>query len=1141
MAMSNRDLVGKGLDYLREGLFDLVDPILTEEFGTADWDEAWAKEDARKHGTAVRKTSKNDVAIQLRAITERGRAFNAELSRPQQAYASELRETRNQWAHGESFSSDDAVRALDTMERLLRAADAADSADDVRSLRQQLQQRVVSEQQRNQRRHPPTAARVSDLPAWRELIRPHEDVARGDFNASEFAADLHRVAHGSGAGVEYADPVEFFRRTYPTDGLTELLTTALKRLSGDPNAAPVINLQTNFGGGKTHSMLALYHLLSRTPSADLPQAFQEIVTGVLGPAANVDGEDKLARLNVRRVALVGTQMQPGSVSCKPDGTEVRTMWGELAWQLGGREAYEIVADADRTATNPGEALTQLLQRYSPALILIDEWVAYARQLLSPRGGAELPAGSFETQFSFAQTLTEAAAAVPGVFLVISVPASDDGRAQPGQDEEVGGENGQAALANLLNVVNRKASQWRPSSAQESFEIVRQRLFQDPDPDATLRIGNVIREFITLYRKNPERFPGEASDPSSGYERRMRATYPLHPELLDRLHNDWSALPHFQNTRGMLRLMSTIVHRLWIDQDSSPLIMPGTLPLADSMVAADLTAYLPSGWKPILEADVDGESSTAWEIDASKPQLGQHATTRRLARSVFFDSAPRSGSDRKGADQAIVWLGSAVPKDNLGNFGAAIEELERRSHHFYSDMGQYWFGTQPSVTKRANDYAERLRQETETVWQFVTDELKRTLRTRHLPFAAVHVAPVDGAEVPDTDDLRLVVVPPHHATGPREGHGSPAYEYARDVVETAGRSQRTYRNRLVFLAADRTELGTLEGAVRDLLAWRKVDEEKDDLDLTNQQLKQITSRITQLKDVVADRIERTWAWVLYPSQDTASEKWSIEASKVNAPGDSITSRCAAKLDREGQLADQLNPGVLGQLMHEDLRQAWMAQNHRTVKEIWEWFAQYPYLPRLTGRHVLEHAIEDAPHVPMASYEAFAIAERWDQEKGRYLGLVVPPAPGEHIVVSESTLLVHMDVAQRQEEKDRTQVPPELVHGLNGGNADGHEGVAESREGDAEEAGDGKSGDGAVPPVPQVRQTQMGASIVLPADRPVPPMGDLSQEVLANLLAAGADVHVTVEIQASLPEGFSEQTVRTVRENLNALGASSATFW
>lgn len=377
MAMNNRDWVGKAFDLLFEGRLEVVDEVMTQAYKTPDWPAAWAKEDAQRRGGPLRPLAKRDVQVQLRVITEQGYHFKDVLSRAQQGFVSELRETRNLWAHNEPFSSDDASRALDTIERLLHAVGVVDSAEDVRNLRVDLQRTVVEDQPRRQvKRTKVSLEPGSGLRPWREVIRPHDDVARGAFTASDFAADLHLVHTGQATSPEYGDPVEFFTRTYLTEGLRDLLSRAVRRLNGEAGASPVVNLQANFGGGETRSMLVLYHLFSGTPSKDFPQELQELV------AAN--GNLDLSALDVRRVALVGTYLKAGSPIIKDDGTEVRTLWGELAWQLGGREAYDLIAEGDRTGMNPGEALCTLIARYSPALILIDEWVAYARQLVADR-------------------------------------------------------------------------------------------------------------------------------------------------------------------------------------------------------------------------------------------------------------------------------------------------------------------------------------------------------------------------------------------------------------------------------------------------------------------------------------------------------------------------------------------------------------------------------------------------------------------------------------------------------------------------------------------------------------------------------------------------------------------------------------
>ena len=696
MALSNRDRVGRALEVMAGGLEPFVDRHMAAALPSGrDWLQVMTDR-ARRDGrpaTMVR----SDPRLLLQVIGEHGRAFRDSLSKTELAFAQEIREAGHKWAHNDAFSDPDTSRVLDTIVRLLRAAGAVTEASEVDKLLFDHQRAAFEKETRRAVRQSAALPTVEGmgLKPWREVIMPHPDVRTGRFNASQFAANLYRVAHKEDTG-EYGDPVEFFQRTYLTEGLRDLISRAVRRVSGDENAAPVINLQTNFGGGKTHSMLALYHLFSGRPLTVYPQDLQELL----------EGHD-LAALgrHIRRVTLVGNHISPSEGITKPNGTRVNTLWGELAWQLGGKTAYDSIAEADRTATNPGAALTELIAAYSPCVILIDEWVAYARELF--RG--DLPAGSFDTQFTFAQLLTESAASVSGALVVVSIPASDI---------EVGGTHGQEALTRLQNIVRRVADQWRPASAQESFEIVRRRLFEDASGAARTDIAAVARRFTQFYAENRREFPSHVAE--AGYERRIIDCYPLHPELFDRLYDDWSTLERFQRTRGVLRLMSTVIYALWHANDAYPLIMPATIPLSEPRVFDDLTQYLEDSWKSIIDSDVNGPSALPARIDHDRPVFGQRALTRRLARTIFLGSAATLRSAHKGIGQHRIWLGTAVPGDSIGHFASSLHMLADQATYLYSDGTRYWYDTQPSVARAAKDEADRLRERPEEVWAEIVE-------------------------------------------------------------------------------------------------------------------------------------------------------------------------------------------------------------------------------------------------------------------------------------------------------------------------------------------------------------------------------------------------------------------------------------
>ncbi len=342
--------------------------------------------------------------------------------------------------------------------------------------------------------------------------------------------------------------------------------------------------------------------------------------------------------------LVGNKISPGNPVTKPDGTVVRTLWGELAYQLGAK-AFARVAKDDEKATSPGDVLRELFVEYGPCLALIDEWVAYARQL---HDQSDLPAGGFETQFTFAQALTESAKLAKNSLLVVSLPASDTAGSPHTQveDVEVGGIRGREALDRLRNVVGRVESSWRPATAEEGFEIVRRRLFEPIAGELFKRRDLTARGFADLYREKAAEFPPECR--SGDYEKRIQAAYPIHPEIFDRLYSDWSTLVKFQRTRGVLRLMAAVIHSLWEKGVRSPLILPSTIPIDDPRVQFELTRYLSDNRAPIIEKDVDGprRCNLGPTRSASTPELRMTVTSLRQSGVVDLHFQPRGNAEAR---------------------------------------------------------------------------------------------------------------------------------------------------------------------------------------------------------------------------------------------------------------------------------------------------------------------------------------------------------------------------------------------------------------------------------------------------------------------------------------------------------------
>ena len=1098
MATTNHDRIGKAMALLRDGLAPFVQREITAKVksGTVRMDAI--RRFAENPQLADKPIDDWDVAALLKLMWDTWNdVFRDTLGFTERSLVSELRDWRNKWAHQERFVSDDADRALDSAERLLTAI-AATQANEVARIKRELRRLVFDEQVRGERRRTAGAlvetSSAGSVKPWREVATPHADVASGQYQQAEFAADLWQVHVGESA-AEYGNPREFFRRTFLTESLKELLEVAVRRLDGR-GGDPVVDLRTTFGGGKTHSMLALYHLFSGTPPQELAG-----IEDVLAKA----GTDAVG--TPKRVVLVGTKISPGSPSRKHDGTEVRTLWGELAWQLGGAEAFALVRQDDERATNPGEALHTLLNRYGPCLILIDEWVAYARQL---HDEGDLPGGSFETQFTFAQTLTEAVDASQNCFLVVSLPASDKGdeRSQ-GEDVEVGGIRGRAALQRLDNVLNRNALNWKPASAEEGFEIVRRRLFEPlAGADAYKQRDVTARAFADLYRSQRQEFPAACREPD--YERRIQAAFPIHPEIFERLYSDWSTLAKFQRTRGVLRLMAAVIHSLWESGDRNALILPSTLPIDDPRVQNELTRYLADNWTPVIETDVDGTNSLPLRIDADVPGLGKLSATRRVARTVYLGSAPTKAMAQRGIEDARIKLGCVAPGESPATFGDALRRLAARATYLYQDGARVWYDTQPTVTKLAEDRAVELSRQPDKVALELERRLKDALRTRG-DFERIHPLPQTSADVPDDYDARLVVLSAEHPYAKEDRN--PAQEAASTILETRGNAPRLFRNTLAFLAADKVRYQDLDDALRRHLAWQSILEEKVELNLDPHQAKQAEVQLKAADDTVAARLPETYQWVLAPEQATPRAPLEWKAIRLAGAG-ALAERAAKRLRNDELLVLQLGGAMLR--LHMDAVPLWRGNgDHVSVRQLAEDFATYPYLPRLAGPAVLTGAVEAGLASLTWETDGFALAEGYDEAAKRYLGLQqggrnVPLLP------ESAALLVKPEVARAQLDAEAPSPPQPAAKP------------------DAPDDADPSSPTPTPPLEDERKLRRFHGTVNLNPTRVGRDASVIAEEVIAHLAGlVGAEVTVTLDIAAKLPDGAPEHTVRTVSENSRTL--------
>ena len=805
------------------------------------------------------------------------------------------------------------------------------------------------------------------LKPWREVVVPHPDVASGDYDQAEFAADLAQVVAGT-ADLEYQDAREFFARTYLTEGMRRLLVTAVRRLTGG-GGAPIVQLKTAFGGGKTHTMLALYHLLSQGGGAAQIEG-----TGAIMREAEVD-ELPTARLAV----IVGVDLSP-SETRRVNGITVRTLWGNIAAQLGGQEAYAVVRAADESGVAPGASdLATILNRFGPAVILIDELVAYARNIYGVDG---LPSGSFDSIMTFVHALTEAVKRSERCQLVASIPESDI---------EIGGEAGQAALERIEHTFGRLEDIWRPVGAREGFEVVRRRLFS-PVKDETARDA-VCQGFIRLYDENPSDFPTECRE--GGYIDRLRQAYPIHPELFDRLYDDWSTLERFQRTRGVLRLMAAVIHQLWSRDDRSLLIMPGSIAIDAPRVREELLRYLPEGWNAVVDKDVDGDSADPRAIDAENSRFGAISAARRVARTIFMGSAPHVHQQTaRGIEDVRIRLGVAQPGEMVSVYNDATGRMTDRLTHLYTGSHRYWYDTQPNLRRTMDDRAVNLEVEG------VTNEIVRRLRgiRERGDFSAVHPCP-NSEMVPDEPTARLVILSPASVHRGRQGD-SAALRAANEILDKRGDSPRTFRNMLVFVAPDVEQWTTLEKEVRRYLAWGSIIEDADALNLDVHQRREASRFKSRSNETVGMCLNETYCWLLVPTQEgTDPIQW--EETRIAGTQDNLVAKAVKKVRNDGQIIKQWSPALLKMELDKWL---WKEENHVSLKKVWDCLATYLYLSRLSSSDALLDAVREGIRTGEFGYANSL------QDDGKYAGLQFEDVTGS-IYLDEQSVLVKPDVAER----------------------------------------------------------------------------------------------------------------------------------
>ena len=936
------------------------------------------------------------------------------------------------------------------------------------------------------------------LAAWREVMRPRDDVIGGDASQSDFAASLSDV-HSGRAGRDYADPFDFFRHTYVTDGIRTLLVSALRRLAGN-GGEPVIQAKTVFGGGKTHSLIALYHLVNSgdalinpRPTADAEDRRVSEEIRALMREAGIDPQNGVP---ARAAVIDCNEITATSDAKTAAGDPLNTIWGEIAYQLGGQDAYDVIGDAARAWTSPGTAeLRALFAHVGPCVILIDELVAYTRNIPN-----EDMRGKF---FSFVQYLTEAARQSESAALVITLPETAD---EAGTDAGRKAMEQISALAVLENLTARVEAVWHPLEVSETFEVIRRRLFGDSIDEAER--DRTCAAFAAMYRQQRKGdYPPEASE--ARYRQRLEQCYPVHPEFFDRVFFDWSADPRFQRTRGALRVMAAAISRLYARQDASPLIMPADAPLDDDAVSQQFVRLLGDNWGPALN-EIDSDNGKLDAIDRQSSSFRDvGGASRRLARAIFLGSKP--GRATRGLDRQSVNLAAVRPSEGAATYRDALNRMVGELYYLYEERGRFYFHNEENLNRLA---ADRVREMTESqVHEKIAEIIGQAIAPRRR--ALVVACPGEPAAVPDTDRARLVVLPPDKSIPNRkseEGGARDAEAFALRILQDARPDvPRIRKNSLIFLTARRDEIRDIERRTREFLAWESIAQPAvQTLNLSRERRRLAAQNMAAAKSGMDAALKSAYVHLLAPEQpDGASADFNFTPYRVADADGEIIENALALIEDEELLINSILPAAL---LNGINRTVWReGEDHIGVSALWDSLANYVHSPfRLADMDVLTACLAKG-----VQQGVFGVADETEDRDGNHYPNLRIGEPIDRI--PETALIVRREMANM---------------------------VVEERRKDQSEPPD------PTPPNPDVIREDPTVIILTPPQPSLPTrievrktasgdidmnaVSDMQNEIVRNLTEGGGEVTVSITITARHPDGFPEQTTRPTRENSEQLG-------